>query len=514
MEKLLELKGVTKRFPGVVALDHIDMDLYPGEVHVILGENGAGKSTLMKVLSGAYQADEGEVILEGKRIARNSPLLAEAMGIQMIYQELNLVPELSIQENIFLGHEWRKGIFKDQAAMYQKTRELLEGLGIRENPDTPVGDLGVGTRQMIEIAKALSKNAKIIVFDEPTSSLSSSEIQELFRIIRELRTKGVGMFYISHHLEETFEIGDRVSIMRDGKLIRTADAEDMSMEEIIEGIAGRVIEVLYPHEPKQPGKPLLEIRGLEGERFHQIDMTIRAGEIVGLAGLVGAGRSEIARAVFGIDRYTAGEVLLNGKKVPGGNPGKAVKLGLCLLPEDRKTEGLALSLNIRENVTVASLNDLYPKGIVREKKADRAVMEYVKSLDIATPSIEKYVQFLSGGTQQKVVIAKWLLSKSNVFIFDEPTRGIDVGAKTEIYKLMDSLIGQGAGILMISSDLPEVMGMSDRIYVLHNGVVRGELNAREASQSLIMKYAFGQDPDEGKTDLAGAGIKEVEKNGE
>ena len=492
MEKLLELKGVTKKFPGVVALDHIDMDLYPGEVHVILGENGAGKSTLMKVISGAYQGDEGELYLEGNKITKNSPLISEQLGIQMIYQELNLVPELSIQENIFLGHEKKKGVIWDHQSMKQRTQELLLELGIKEEPGTLVKNLGVGTQQMVEIAKALSKNAKVIVFDEPTSSLSSSEVSELFKIIGQLKSKGVGMFYISHHLEETFEIGDRVSIMRDGKKIRTDDVKNMDMEDIIEGIAGRVIDVLYPHEPKKVGGTLLEIKGLSAERFHNINITVRSGEIVGMSGLVGAGRTEIARAVFGIDSYTEGEIILNGKKLGRNNPQKAVKMGLCLLPEDRKSEGLALSLSIKENVSIASLRTLFPRGIVNERKSSQAVMKYVESLAIATPSIQKYTQFLSGGTQQKVVIAKWLMSKSNVFIFDEPTRGIDVGAKTEIYKLMDTLIEQGAGIIMISSDLPEVMGMSDRIYVLHNGSISGELNAKEATQSLIMRYAFGQ----------------------
>ncbi len=492
MEKLLELKGITKRFPGVVALENINMDLFPAEVHVILGENGAGKSTLMKILSGAYQSDEGEMFLEGKKIEKNSPAVSDRLGIQMIYQELNLVPELSIQENIFLGSEPKKGFFRDSKSMRRKTQELLDELGIQEDPNTLVKNLGVGTQQMVEIAKALSKNTKILVLDEPTSSLAGTEINELFKIIATLKKKGVGMFYISHRLEETFEIGTRVSIMRDGRLIRTELIEDINMEQIIEGIAGRVINVLYPHVPQKIGDVLFEIKHLTGKKFRDINIHVNAGEIVGLSGLVGAGRTEIARAAFGIDPYIGGEVWIQGKKIPKNNPAKAVQSGLCLLPEDRKNDGLALPLNVKDNIIISSLNNVFTRYITNEKKINGMVMEYVDSLSIATPTIEKLVHFLSGGTQQKVVIAKWLMSESKVFIFDEPTRGIDVGAKTEIYKLMDSLVAQGAGIIMISSDLPEVLGMSDRIYVLHKGLVAGEVAASEASQNLIMKYAFGR----------------------
>jgi len=489
-EKLLEFRHVTKVFPGVKALDDINVDLYPGEVHILVGENGAGKSTLMKVLSGAYTATSGDVIFEGKKIEKNSPQISEALGISMIYQELNLVPELSIAANIFLGHEIKKGLFVDARAQEKRANELLREIGVSVDSRTLVKNLGVGTQQMVEIAKALSQNAKVIVFDEPTSSLTDSEIKELFGIISILRERGVGMFYISHRLEELFKIGDRVTVLRDGKHILTDTIDKMTMESVIENIAGRKIENLYPHVRKEAGEPLFEIKNLTGDKFKNVSMTVRAGEIVGVSGLVGAGRTETVRAAFGIDKYQSGEVIVCGKKLARNNPAKANKLGMCLLPEDRKVEGLALDLSIRENVVVSSLGDLNPTGIVQSAKERKEVQGYIDSLGIATSTMEKLAKFLSGGTQQKVVIAKWLLSQSNVFIFDEPTRGIDVGAKSSIYQLMDELVGRGAAILMISSDLAEILGMSDRIYVMSGGEVVGEVDQTEANQNDILHLAF------------------------
>ena len=466
------------------------MDLYPGEVHILVGENGAGKSTLMKVLSGAYTATSGELIFEGKRIEKNSPHISEALGISMIYQELNLVPELSIASNIFLGHELKKGCFVDTRAQEKRASELLNEIGIQVDPRTLVKNLGVGTQQMVEIAKALSKKAKVIVFDEPTSSLTDSEIQELFGIIRLLRERGVGMFYISHRLEELFKIGDRVTVLRDGRHILTDTIDHMTMESVIENIAGRKIENLFPHVRKEAGEPLLEIKSLSGDKFQNVSMTVHAGEIVGVSGLVGAGRTETARAAFGIDSYASGEVYVCGKKLVKHNPERANKLGMCLLPEDRKLEGLALSLSIRENTVISSLHALNPTGIINDAKERREVQKSIDELEIATSTMDKLAKFLSGGTQQKVVIAKWLMSQSKVFIFDEPTRGIDVGAKSSIYQLMDDLVGRGAAILMISSDLTEIMGMSDRIYVMSGGTVVGELDQRQATQNEILQLAF------------------------
>lgn len=488
--KLLEFRHISKSFPGVKALEDINVDLYKGEVHILVGENGAGKSTLMKVLSGAYEATTGELYVEGKKIEKNSPRISEELGISMIYQELNLVPELSIASNIYLGHELRKGPFVDTAAQEKRANEILSEIGVQIDSRTLVKHLSIGAQQMVEIAKALSRNAKVIVFDEPTSSLTDSEIEELFNIIRLLKKRNVGMFYISHRLEELFVIGDRVTVLRDGRQIKTDVISNMTMDSVIESIAGRKIENLFPHTRKQAGEPMLEIRGLTGEKFSNVSMTVRAGEIVGVSGLVGAGRSEVARAAFGVDPYTAGEVRVCGQRLPGNSPARANRLGMCLLPEDRKVEGLALALSIRENIVISSLKAMNPSGIVGQKKEREVVQQSIKDLGIATSSMEKLAKFLSGGTQQKVVVAKWLLSQSKVFIFDEPTRGIDVGAKSSIYQLMDDLVGQGAAILMISSDLTEILGMSDRIYVMSGGSVVGEVDSADANQNDILQMAF------------------------
>ena len=495
MEPILRLEGITKRFPGIKALDSVDLDIYPGEIHVLAGENGAGKSTLMKVLSGVYQPDEGKLFFEGKETAISTPEVAEKLGIRMIYQELNLIPELSVASNIFLGHELYKwgplGIL-DSAKMEKQAGEILERLHIDIDPAAKVKSLGVGQQQMIEIAKALSMEARLVVFDEPTSSLMDKEIQELFSLIRHLKEKGIAMFYISHRLEELFEIGERVTILRDGMKIDTKKISEITMEELIEKIANRPLNNLYPHVKKEPGKVLLEVKGLTNEKCRDISIKVREGEIVGLAGLVGAGRTELARAIFGIDDYGKGEVLLEGQKVPRHNAGKAAAMGLSLLPEDRKSEGLALKLSIRENMTIASLKRMFPRFFTFGKKEKRETEKYVEQLAIATSSVEKAAGQLSGGTQQKVVVSKWLLTKGKVFIFDEPTRGIDVGAKTSIYSIMDELVENGGAILMISSDLSEVLGMSDRIYVMAGGAVEGELSAEEATQTEILKYAFSQ----------------------
>jgi len=492
MSKLLDIRRISKSFPGVKALDEVSVDLEAGEVHVVVGENGAGKSTLMKLLSGVYGPNEGEILIDGAPIRKNSPKIAEQLGIAMIYQELTLVSELSVADNIFLGHEITKGIFLDRAEMRRRTEGLLASIGIGVSPDTILKNLSIASQQMIEIAKALSKNARIIVFDEPTSSLTTAEIKELFAIIATLKKKGVGMFYISHRLEEIFEIGDRVTILRDGKKISTSKINAISMGEIVEGIAGRKIENVYVRRFPEKGEVLLEIKDLCADRFNNISMQVRAGEIVGIAGLVGAGRSEVVRAAFGIDPYESGEVLVKGETMPKGNPQYVSEKGVAFLPEDRKREGLALSLSIRENAVVSALKRLNPGGVVRRREERRVVQSFVNSLEISTPTVEKLAHFLSGGTQQKVVLAKWLVTHAQVFIFDEPTRGIDIGSKSSIYRLMDDLVHQGAGIIMISSELPEVLGMSDRIYVMAQGSIAGELTREEANQRAVIQLAFSQ----------------------
>lgn len=493
MSNLVEFKHITKRFPGVVALDDINLELNEGEVHVLIGENGAGKSTLMKILSGAYAQDEGELLINGQVIKKNSPILSSSLGIGMIYQELNLIPELSIMKNIFLGNEKKKGIFDDKDYMYQESKKYLDMLHLDIDPETLVKELSTGTQQMVEIAKAISKNSKVLVLDEPTSSLTEAEIKELFSIIRMLKKQGVGMFYISHRLEELYEIGDRVTIMRDGIKVGTYKLDEIQMNEMIEKIAGRKIENLYPRNRiDKPGECVLEIKGCSGDGFRNINMKVYAGEVVGLSGLMGAGRTELARAVFGIDDYYEGEILLGGEKYKKNNPKEAVKAGIGLLPEDRKLQGLALKKNVRENMVISVLSSLNKNGLINTKKEKEVCNGYVESLQIATPTIEKLAGFLSGGTQQKVVIAKWLMANLKLFIFDEPTRGIDVGAKSEIYKLMDELVHQGAAVLMISSDLPEILGMSDRIYVMAQGKITGELSHEEADQETVLTYAYKQ----------------------
>jgi len=492
MEKLLEFDSIVKSFPGVRALDDVSVDLLAGEVHVLIGENGAGKSTLMKILSGAYQSDSGRIIFEGNEIVKNEPKYAEQLGIRMIYQELNLIPELTVMENIFLGHEIRtKGqLFLDKKWMYEKTVELLKTLNIDISPNIPVRRLTIAARQMIEIAKALSAKAKVLVFDEPTSSLTSTEIDELFTIIKRLKDSGVGMFYISHRLEELFQIGDRVTILRDGKKISTNAIHEINTNELIERIAGREISDIYPRSQRRTGETLLSVEGLTDNRFKNISISIRSGEIVGMSGLVGAGRSELAKAIFGIDGYKEGKVTVLGKKLRKNSPQQAGRVGLSYLPEDRKEQGLALSMDIQENVSIAGIDKLFPKFLINRQKEISEVTSYVKKLNIATPSIYKLTRFLSGGNQQKVVIAKWLLTNSKVFIFDEPTRGIDVAAKAGIYALMDELSNAGAAILMISSDLSEVIGMSDRVYVMSNGILAGELDKSAISQEKILELAF------------------------
>lgn len=496
MEPILEFNNICKSFPGVKALENVSLNLYPGEVHIIAGENGAGKSTLMKVLSGVYKPNEGEIFINGQPAVIDNPRVAESFGIRMIYQEFNLISELSVANNIFLGHEkYKKGLpgIMDRKKMEDDTGELLKKLTIEIDPKKKIKDLGIGQQQMVEIAKALSVDAKIMVFDEPTSSLTNVEIKDLFRLINFLKEKGVGIFYISHRLEENFEIGDRVTIMRDGKVIDTKAVNDITMDEMIEKIANRNIHDLYPRASRKiRDDVVLKTQNLCGKKFKDVNIDVKAGEIVGLSGLVGAGRTELACAIFGVDNYDSGEVLLHGEKVAKNNPQKCVDLGVSLLPEDRKNTGLSLSLSIKENVMIASLNKYFPKLFIQSSREKSVVQKYVDDLQIATSSIKKIARQLSGGTQQKVVVSKWLLTKAKLFIFDEPTRGIDVGAKTEIYKIMNELALNGAAILMISSDLPEILGMSDRVYVMARGKIVGELESSKTNQTEILKYAFAQ----------------------
>ncbi|MGC8737172.1 MAG: sugar ABC transporter ATP-binding protein [Candidatus Hydrogenedens sp.] len=491
---LLEMRDITKRFPGVLALDKVQLEVRYGEVHCLVGENGAGKSTLMKILAGAVAMDSGQIFLEGQPIQITSPYHAQQLGISMIYQEFNLIPYLSVAENIFLGREPRipKTPFINWQQMYAGAQEVLERVGLKLDVRLPVAELSIAQQQMVEIAKALSIKAKIIVMDEPSATLTDHELKTLFELIKVLRRQDIGIIYISHRLEELYEIGNRVTVMRDGQYVGTHNVCDVSREDVIKMMVGRELTDEYPKIFLPRGKERLRVEGFTRKgAFFDINFSVYCGEIVGLTGLVGAGRTEVARAIFGADPIDAGKIFIDGQEVKIRSPQEAIKNGIGLLTEDRKNQGLVLGMTIRENTTLANLKEI-TRGIFLNLAKEREVAEkYVHDLQIRTPSIEQIAQNLSGGNQQKVVLAKWLFTQSRILIFDEPTRGIDVGAKSEIFKLMNRLLEEGVAILMISSELPEVLGMCDRILVMHEGHLVGELSRNEATQEKIMQFATG-----------------------
>ena len=489
MSPLLEMRGITKRFPGVTALDGVDFELEKGEVHVILGENGAGKSTLIKMLSGAYHPDEGEILLDGQRVEISSAAVAQSKGISTIYQEFNLVPQLTVAENIFLGRQPRRFGIVDRSQMRDEAQELLERIKVRVDPDAPVSTLGVAQRQMVEITKALSLDARILIMDEPTASLSGQEVERLFEIVRGLKEEEVGVIFISHHLEEVTEIGDRVTVLRDGKMVGQVPATT-DHREFVRMMVGRSIENQFPRRRTGVGEVLLDVKDLSREGvLHDISFQVRAGEVVGIAGIVGAGRTELARAIFGADPLDSGEVWVEGRRIERFDPREAKHSGIGFITEDRQGQGIVPPLSVAENLALTSLGRYTTAGLVNRKEQRSLAQKMIEELNIRTPSLEQEIRYLSGGNQQKVVIGKWLLADSKVLIMDEPTRGIDVGAKVEIYELMNELTEEGAGILMISSDLPEVLGMSDRILVMAGGRITGELSREEASQEQVMTLA-------------------------
>jgi ribose transport system ATP-binding protein len=497
VEPILIVEKVSKSFPGVVALDGVDFDLRPGEVHVIIGENGAGKSTLIKLLSGVYPKDSGLFRMEGREVDIDSVHKAQALGISTIYQEFNLVPELTVAQNIFLGREPLKpgtlGLVVDKSMMEKRSGELLSSLSLEISPRVAVATLSVPQQQMVEVAKALSMESRILIFDEPTATLAEKETEALFRIIRVLKARGIGIIYISHRLEEIQKIGDRVTVLRDGRYIRTMAIEDASINDLIRMMVGRDIQDQFPRHYREPGEVALELRGISRyEVLHDIHLRIHRGEIVGLAGLVGSGRTELARVIFGVDPPDSGEIRLFGRAEVIDSPMKATDLGLAFLTEDRKGLGLFQGLQVKENVTIATLDRLFPNGFIRPAKEERVAQDYVKKLRIQTPSLARLVRFLSGGNQQKVVLAKWLVTQAKIFILDEPTRGIDVGAKQEIHRLIDEMVKEGIPILMISSELPEILGMSDRVYVMHEGRISAEYSRGEATQEKILRSAMGR----------------------
>jgi len=491
---LVSIQNLSKSFPGVRALNGCRFDLMAGEVHALMGENGAGKSTLMKVLAGVYQKDEGEIRIDGRTVEIPSPHAAQGLGIGIIHQELNLMNHLSVAQNIFIGREplGRLGVFIDTRRMEQETRKIFERLHLKLDPRTPVGDLTVARQQMVEIAKALSFDSRVLIMDEPTAALNNAEIEDLFRIIRQLKSQGVGIVYISHKMDELKKISDRVTVMRDGQYIATVPTATTSMETIISMMVGRTLfESEGPMAPAMDHEVVLEVRNLNrGRTIKDVNFVVRKGEILGFAGLMGAGRTEVARAVFGADKVDSGEILVRGERVTIRSPADAVKRGIGYLSEDRKHFGLATGMDVESNIVLATLRRFLSLGFFLKHPAIReTAANLVKQLGIKTPSVAQKVALLSGGNQQKIVIAKWLVRDCEILFFDEPTRGIDVGAKSEIYKLLHALAEQGRAIVMISSELPEVLRMSHRILVMCEGRVTGELPALGATQEQIMQLA-------------------------
>jgi len=491
MSTKIQMNGISKSFPGVKALQDVSLDLETGEVMILLGENGAGKSTLMKVLAGVYSADSGEIFYKGNKVEINSTRDAETCGIYMIYQELNLVPDISVAENVFLGREPRLlGGFADFKTMYSKTEELLQELNLHISPKTLIRDLSMAQSQMIEISRALMANADVVIMDEPTTAITNQETKELFRQIRKLTQKGVSILYISHRLQEVPEIGDRVFVMRDGAYVGTMPAKTTSRDELIRMMVGREIGDLFPKETATMGEELLRVEGLSRPGvLDDCTFTVRAGEVLGFAGLMGAGRTELMRAVFGADSGVTGSVCLRNRKVHIRTPKDAVLNGLAFVTEDRKLTGIIANMPVDLNITLSSLQKYASSGFLNHKKEEAVAGEYVEELKIKTLSINAIIANLSGGNQQKAILARWLCTEADIIILDEPTRGIDVGAKREIYMLINRLTAAGKAVIMISSDLPEILGMSDRIAVMANGTITGHLNANEADQVSIMQLA-------------------------
>ncbi|MEP6987038.1 MAG: sugar ABC transporter ATP-binding protein [Chloroflexota bacterium] len=493
MTPILELENISKNFPGVKALDNVRFSMEAGEVHALLGENGAGKSTLIKIISGVHKPDTGIIRFDGQPIVFNNPREAQAHGIATIYQELSLYPELTVAENIFMGHAPKRNVgpFKmiDWNTINTRAQEILASLNIHDmDVRRKVGSLNVGNRQRVEIAKALSINARVLIMDEPTAALTESDVERLFDIVRLLKQRGVGIIYISHRLQEVFELADRVTVLRDGQYVNTKPVSETRESELVSMMVGRTIDNLFPKLPCNPGKTVLEVRALNRAPTTQnVSFTVRAGEIVGMAGLVGSGRSELAQAIFGITPADSGDILVEGQKVSIRRPGQAVKLGIAYVPEDRGTQGLIKQMNIRENASMAVLRSLSRASFINFDGERTLARDSIKQMSIRAYSSEQIVNKLSGGNQQKVVISKWLASKPKLLIMDEPTRGIDVGAKSEIHRLMSELaVQQGLAVLMISSELPEVLGMSDRVLVMREGRLVAEFTREEATQERVV----------------------------
>ncbi|HEX3541120.1 MAG TPA: sugar ABC transporter ATP-binding protein [Acidimicrobiales bacterium] len=491
---LLVLDKATKSFGAVRALIEGSVTLYPGEAHALLGENGAGKSTLVKILAGVHQPDSGRLVIDGQEVTLPGPAASRAAGVSIIYQEPTLFPDLSVAENIFMGRQPLAGGRRiDRARMQRDAEDVFARLGVKLDPSRPARGLSVADQQIVEIAKAISFQARIIVMDEPTAALTSVEVNRLFDVVRTLRAGGAAVLFISHRLEEVFAICQRVTIMRDGRFVREAPIEDLTIDDIIRSMVGRDIDALFPKTPTEPGEVVLEVAGLSREGvFDDVSFQVRRGEIVALAGLVGAGRSEVARAIFGIDHRDAGTVVVNGQPLTGASPREAMAAGMALVPEDRRQQGLVMDMSIDHNVALASLTRLRRHGLIRRARERDLATTWGRTLQLKFGRMKNPVATLSGGNQQKVVLAKWLARQPSVLVIDEPTRGIDVGTKVEVHRLLDRLVADGVGVLMISSELPEVLHMADRVLVLREGRLVAELSRAAADEASIMRAATGQ----------------------
>src|SRR3954463_13695520 len=489
----LEFNSITKRFPGVRALDGVSFSIERGTCHALIGENGAGKSTLGKILAGVQTADGGELKMDGKEIAPANPLAARDLGIAMVHQELAFCPNLSVAENLCLGDLPRRGGFVDRVALREKARAMLATIGSTIDPDAIIGTLSTGQEQLVQIAAAVGTGAKVLVMDEPSSSLSASETHELFRLVRELKGRGITMIYVSHRLEELFALCDHITVLRDGKHVATEKISDTTPHRVVTQMIGRELLIQTPsHLTREPGPCRLAVTGLSsGRRFHDINLEVRAGEIVGVAGIVGAGRSEVVQAIFGLDPEATGHVSVSGKPLPLRSIDAALAAGLGLLPEDRKRQGLVLGLNCRENTALAMLPSLSKMGWVRREAERSLAQRFVSRLRVKTPSLETLTAGLSGGNQQKIALAKWLARSCDVLLIDEPTRGVDVGAKAEIYQLLDELACEGKALLVVSSELPELIGLCRRILVMREGRLAGEVVRADFSEAALMQLMAG-----------------------
>lgn len=495
MEYVLEMKNICKSFPGVKVLENVNLQIKPGEVHALMGENGAGKSTLMKILMGIYKADQGSIVLQGQETVIHGPKDAMGKGISMIHQELNTLLDMEVAENVFVGREiLKKGFSKmkivDLDKMREETARYFREMSIDIDPKAKMRTLSVAEMQLVEIVKAISLNSKIIVMDEPTSAITEKEAQVLFAQIDQLKKQGVAIIYISHKMDEIFRISDTITVLRDGEWIGTKPASELDDNSLIKMMVGRELTDIYPKEPAPIGDVILEVKDLSrGKKVKNVNLTLRKGEVLGIAGLVGAGRSELVETIFGLYPKTGGEIFLNGKKADIKNPKKAIKNKIALITEDRKLTGLNLIASVKENISIVSLSKMSKKGIIDKKRENEVAEKYIKELKIKTPNGNAIVGNLSGGNQQKVVLAKWLLDEPEIIIFDEPTRGIDIGAKRDIYLLINELAKEGKAVIVISSEMAEVMGISDRIVVMCEGELKGEIQRDEFSQELIMSYA-------------------------